>query len=151
MPLVWQQNPEIDCLLVGSNMPDDMLAMSRKGIVPVGYTNDLQEIFDRVRLTIAPLRYGAGLKGKVLESLAAGVPCVCTSVAAEGFMLPDLLTAHVANAPMVLAQLICQLHESSLVNDEWARRGLQYASAQFSEERIDYLMKAAIAPLHGRS
>jgi O-antigen biosynthesis protein len=149
MPLVWQQNPEIDCLLVGSNMPDEMLTMSRKGIVPVGYTNDLQEIFDRVRLTIAPLRYGAGLKGKVLESLASGVPCVCTSVAAEGFVLPDLLTAHVADAPTALAQLICHLHESGVVNDEWACLGLQYASAQFSEERIDYLMKAAIAPLHG--
>ena len=91
MPMVWQQDPEIECLLVGSNMPDDMLRMSRKGIVPVGYTKNLQEIFNRVRLTVAPLRYGAGLKGKVIESLAAGVPCVCTSIAAEGFALPELL------------------------------------------------------------
>jgi glycosyltransferase involved in cell wall biosynthesis len=147
MPLVWQQNPEIECLLVGSNMPDDMLRMSRKGIVPVGHAKDLQEIFDRVRLTIAPLRYGAGLKGKVIESLAAGVPCVCTSISAEGLVLPEQLADQVVDEPDALAQLICHLHESSAANDAWALAGLQYAAEQFSEERIDHLMKAAVGPI----
>jgi glycosyltransferase involved in cell wall biosynthesis len=147
MPLVQLQNPEIECLLVGSNMPDDLLRMSRKGIVPVGYIKDLKEIFDRVRLTVAPLRYGAGLKGKVIESLAAGLPCVCTSIAAEGFALPELLADHVADEPKVLAQLICHLHESSAANDEWALAGLQCATRQFSKEGLDRLLKAAIGPI----
>jgi O-antigen biosynthesis protein len=97
------------------------------------------------------LRYGAGLKGKVIESLAAGVPCVCTTFSAEGFALPDLLAASVADEPAGLARLISRLHESGAANDELARLGLQYAAEQFNEERIDCLMKAAIAPSHDRS
>jgi glycosyltransferase involved in cell wall biosynthesis len=144
MPLVWQQQPHIECLLVGSNMPDTLLRIARKGIVPVGYTKDLQEIFNRVRLTVAPLRYGAGLKGKVIESLAAGVPCVCTTIAAEGLGLPESLAARVADSPETLAQTICHLHESEAATQAWAEAGLTLATERFSEATIDRLMKAAI-------
>ena len=57
----------------------------------MGYIKDLTEIFDRVRLTVAPLNFGAGIKGKVIESLAAGIPCVCTPLAAEGLDFPTAL------------------------------------------------------------
>jgi O-antigen biosynthesis protein len=89
LPLVWQHDPAIGCLLVGSRMPEELRQLSRKGVIPLG--QGLDGIFDRVRLTVAPLRYGAGIKGKVIDSLAAGVPCIGTPIAAEGLDLPPLL------------------------------------------------------------
>jgi hypothetical protein len=65
-----------------------------------------------VRLTVAPLRYGAGVKGKVLDSFAAGVPCVMSEVAAEGLALPPALAAPVGRDAAELAALICRLHAS---------------------------------------
>jgi glycosyltransferase involved in cell wall biosynthesis len=147
MPLVWQRTPDIECLLVGSNMPDEMVRLSRAGIVPIGYTENLEDIFNRVRLTVAPLRFGAGLKGKLVESLAAGVPCVSTSIAAEGFALPTLLADYVVDEPQAFAQLICRLHEDRWLNDEWALLGLQHIAEHCSEERVCSLMKAALRPI----
>jgi glycosyltransferase involved in cell wall biosynthesis len=97
MPLLRQQVPEVELLLVGSHMPDEVAALAASDILPVGFVPSLDDIFARVRLTIAPLRYGAGLKGKVLESMAAGVPCVMTTIAAEGLNLPAGLRSLVAD------------------------------------------------------
>ena len=59
------------------------------GVRTIGYVDDLAELFSRIRLTIAPLRYGAGTKGKVVSSLCHGVPVVASPVAAEGMSLED--------------------------------------------------------------
>ena len=80
MPLVRKRSPNIECLLVGSETPESLLRLCDNGIVAVGHVDTLVEVFDRVRLTVAPLSYGAGVKGKVIESLAAGIPCVCTAL-----------------------------------------------------------------------
>src|SRR5207248_6443440 len=88
MPVLREQVSDIELLLVGSDMPDEVAALAAPDVVPVGHVPSLDEIFARVRLTIAPLRYGAGLQGKVIDSMAAGIPCVMTSVAAEGLDLP---------------------------------------------------------------
>jgi hypothetical protein len=57
-------------------MPAAVRRLAGPGVLALGQVAELAEVFDRVRLTVAPLRYGAGVKGKVLDSLAAGVPCV---------------------------------------------------------------------------
>ena len=80
MPLVRKRSPNIECLLVGSETPESLLRLCDNGIVAVGHVDTLVEVFDRVRLTVAPLSYGAGVKGKVIESLATGIPCVCTAL-----------------------------------------------------------------------
>ena len=89
MPRLRKEVPGVELLLVGSHMPAEVSALAEKDIVPLGYVPSLDTVFERVRLTIAPLRYGAGLKGKVLESFAAGIPCVMTTIAAEGLDLPS--------------------------------------------------------------
>ena len=60
-------------------------------------------------MTIAPLRYGAGLKGKVLESFAAGIPCVMTTIAAEGLDLPSALEPLVVDGPAEIAARVAKL------------------------------------------
>ena len=93
-----------------------------------------------VRLTVAPLTYGAGIKGKVIESLGAGLPCVCTPVAAEGLDLPEALQACVAESAEDLAELICNLHENEEVNLACGHAGLDYVGATFSNEKLDAAM-----------
>jgi glycosyltransferase involved in cell wall biosynthesis len=142
MPLVWQQDPDIECFLVGSHMPDELRRINRPGIVPMGYVPDLGTVFDRVRLTIAPLRYGAGIKGKVLQSLAAGLPCICTSLAAEG--LPILLQNCIGDTAADLASLCLRLHGDEGHNAAIAATGLQLVLDQYSTERVDQLMAVAV-------
>lgn len=144
MPLLRSRDPSIKCYLVGSDMPDQFRQFADAGIVPVGHVENLAEIFDQVRLTVAPLAYGAGLKGKVIESLSAGVPCVCTTVAAEGFDLPAPLRECIADDPEAIAASILRLHNTKAENERCRRAGLQFITAEFSEGRLDTLMGEAL-------
>ena len=136
--------PAIPCLLVGSGMPESLwaLAAAQLGVEVIGHVPELATIFDRVRLTVAPLAYGAGVKGKVLDSLAAGVPCVCTPAAAEGLDLPELLAGLVADTPESLARSIATLHEDEALNRACSEAGLAYVAERFSEGRVDALMRS---------
>lgn len=144
MPLVKARDENIRCLLVGSAMPDDIRGICGNEVLALGYVEDLQEIFDRVRLTVAPLGYGAGIKGKVLDSLSAGVPCVCTPIAAEGLMLPPTLKAYVANDAPSIADHICKLHNDQKANAACRRAGLHLIEQDFSESRLDDAMRRVV-------
>jgi glycosyltransferase involved in cell wall biosynthesis len=144
MPRVWAFDRDIECFLAGSDMPEELVRLSRDGIIPLGYVRDLNTIFDKVRLTIAPLRFGAGIKGKVLDSLGAGVPCVCTSIAAEGIPFPDPLKRYIADSPESLAELVYRLHSDLEENAACSEAGLELCRLEFSEAKIDSLMKIAV-------
>ena len=74
MPQVWERDPAIMCEIIGADWPAIFPGDLDHRIWLTGPVPDLTAAFDRVRLTVAPLRFGAGIKGKVLESFAAGVP-----------------------------------------------------------------------------
>ncbi len=144
MPKLNGSHPAIKCLLAGSDLPD-VLRRGGPCIEPVGSVDSLADLFDRVRLTVAPMAYGAGIKGKVLESLAAGIPCVCTPVAAEGLDLPPQLEALVATDAEMFVSLMARLHEDEGFNVTTGEAGLRYAARSLSEDRIDALMREVVA------
>ena len=86
---VRERAPRLDFHIVGSNMPRWIENLPGEGVVIHGYQDDaaLEAIYRRVKMVVVPLRYGAGVKGKVVEALQHGVPVVTTGVGAEG--LPD--------------------------------------------------------------
>src|SRR5205823_7396132 len=137
MPSLRKELPGIELLLVGSHMPAEVSALAEKDIVPLGYVPSLDNVFDRVALTIAPLRYGAGLKGKVLESMAAGVPCVMTTVAAEGVDLPPELQSLIADDPAALSQRIARLCRDEGEYRRVVESCKAHVAARYSQERID--------------
>jgi glycosyltransferase involved in cell wall biosynthesis len=146
MPLVRKRSPKIECLLVGSEMPESLLRLCENGIVAVGHVDTLAKVFDRVRLTVAPLSYGAGIKGKVIESLAAGVPCICTPVAAEGLDLPEAMRVCIADDAAAIAATICDLHGQESSNEACRVAGLAYVAANFPADRLDQLMRKVVEP-----
>ena len=143
MPLLRSKISGIELLLVGSNMPSEVNALAARDMVPLGYVPSLDTVFERVRLTVSPLRYGAGLKGKVLESLAAGVPCVMTKISAEGLELPPELEWLVVDEPELLADRV----ETLCVDDDRHRRIVEacrsYVAAHYSADRIDTQLREA--------
>jgi autotransporter passenger strand-loop-strand repeat protein len=144
MPLVWQTDPDLECLLVGSDMPEAVRILARPGVLVLGQVAELGELFDRVRLTVAPLRYGAGVKGKVLESFASGVPCVMSPIAAEGLGLPENLLALVGDDAAALAALICRLHRDADAHRKAARAGRALIRANHAETFVTAALQAAI-------
>lgn len=86
LPLVIAEKPDICLHVVGSNMPDDIAELAGHHVQVHGFLTDeeLDALYRSVRLSIVPLRFGAGIKGKVLEAMDYGVPVVTTHVGAEG-------------------------------------------------------------------
>jgi glycosyltransferase involved in cell wall biosynthesis len=111
LPLVWQTAPHISCAIAGAGWPPHSLQNLDPRVTLHGFVSDLDDVLGTVRLTVAPLRFGAGVKGKVLESFAAGVPCVMTSIAAEGIFLPQGAEAMLGDTVAEFADCILQLHE----------------------------------------
>lgn len=89
MPLVWEKIGDVQLTLAGANPTDDVLALKSSRVSVTGYVPDLTQYFRRSRLFVAPLRFGAGMKGKVGHALQFGLPIVTTSIGAEGFSLSD--------------------------------------------------------------
>lgn len=90
MPLLDAAGHADPVVVAGANIPDDLAALAAAaGAQPRGFLPSMETELAARRISIAPLRFGAGLKGKVGESLAAGVPVVGTTIAAEGFERPE--------------------------------------------------------------
>ncbi|SAK76510.1 glycosyl transferase family protein [Caballeronia temeraria] len=90
LPLLKQQVPDVHVSLVGSNPTDEVKALAGPDVTVTGYVTDarLEALYDSSRVVIVPLRFGAGVKNKVVEALHFGTPLVTTSVGAQG--LPGL-------------------------------------------------------------
>lgn len=101
MPLVRLEDPDIPAFIVGSSPTEDILALESESVRILGWVPDLTNLLEHARLSVAPLRYGAGVKGKVGESMAHGLPVVTTRLGAEGMGLEheyDVLVADGAEA-----------------------------------------------------
>ncbi|MEL6439222.1 MAG: tetratricopeptide repeat protein [Cyanobacteria bacterium J06621_8] len=87
MPLVWQQAPQLKVTLLGNNPSSEISALQSDRIAVTGYIEDVSPYFLSHQLSVSPLRYGAGMKGKIGHSLEYGLPVVSTSIGTEGMNL----------------------------------------------------------------
>jgi glycosyltransferase involved in cell wall biosynthesis len=118
MPVLKDQAPEIKLYIYGANMPDRFAQYQSDNVELVGFVENLEQVFNHCRIFVAPLLAGAGIKGKVLEAMSFNVPCILSSVAAEGTGLTHGLTTMIADKPEEWVSGI-----RSLYNDEqqWNR------------------------------
>jgi glycosyltransferase involved in cell wall biosynthesis len=89
-------------------------------------------LFDSCRVSVAPLRYGAGVKGKVNQSLAYGLPVVATSHAIEGMFLEDDVSVLVADQPQAFADQLVRVYRDQALWERLSTGGLDVMEAHFS-------------------
>lgn len=134
-PLVRAELPEAVFRIVGSHMPDSIKALAEDagaGVEVLGFVEDLDPVFNHCLLTVAPLRYGAGIKGKVATSLGYGVPCVATSIAVEGTGMADGREVLVANEPAAMAAAIVRLHRDRALWESLSDAGIAFCRDYFA-------------------
>ncbi len=84
MPEVWRELGDVQVTIVGPSAPPEVQALASPLVDVTGWVEDVTPLLRRARLLLAPLHYGAGMKGKVTQCLAAGLPVVTTPIGAEG-------------------------------------------------------------------
>jgi len=109
LPIIKQHNPNAFLTLLGKDMPNSLKKYSKHDVNPVGFVDSVQPYLNRAGVYINPLFVGAGVRIKILEAMAMGLPVVATSIAAEGIEANDLNGLFIADNEYDFAQTILQL------------------------------------------
>jgi glycosyltransferase involved in cell wall biosynthesis len=142
LPRVRAAVPAARLVVAGSEAAARVGALASDAVEVVGWQPRLEPLYGRVRAVVAPIRFGAGIKGKVGEALALGVPTAMTSIAAEGMYIDDGVHGLVADDPAALAEGIVRLLRD---DDLWLRLSRQ--GRRLVEERFS---PVAVRPLLAR-
>ncbi len=126
--------------VIGSDAPSEIRDLASDRVHVHGFVADVEPFFARCRLSIAPLRVGAGVKGKISQSLALGLPCVTTSVGAEGTYIVDGRSGLVADDTELFARQVQRLHSDERLWMTLRDGGLQVARENFSLDRAKLVL-----------
>ena len=134
-PAIRARLPDVAFHCIGSDPPPDILALTAlPGVIVHGHVADIDPYMHGSRIAVAPLRYGAGVKGKVNLSMAHGQPVVATACAVEGMHLRDGEDVLVADDPQAFADAVVRLYEDEILWNALARNGLNSVARNFSLE-----------------
>ena len=114
LPRVRQQIPEAKLQLVGNKPPGWMQDLANDTIEVTGRVPDVKPYLARATVFVCPLRIGAGLKNKVLEALAMGVPVVATPLSVDGIRVIQGQSAWIADVDSIADGVIQVMRDSSL-------------------------------------
>jgi GT2 family glycosyltransferase/glycosyltransferase involved in cell wall biosynthesis len=150
LPRVRARRPDIELHVVGSDLPPDLRALGGHGVHWHGFVADLDPLLHACRLSVAPLRFGAGVKGKVNQALACGLPVVATTCAVEGMGLVDGVDVLVADAAGAFADAIVRGCEDDALWVRLAAGGLENTRQHFAPEVARATLQARLATLPKR-
>ncbi|MFZ5645001.1 MAG: glycosyltransferase [Bacillota bacterium] len=142
-PKILAHVPEIKLYIVGSKPTEEVKNLQSNNIIVTGYvTNDeLARIYGESRVVIVPLRYGAGVKGKVIEAMYYGVPVVSTGMGVEGLAdISDKLV--VADGEDRFALEVISLYKDYAKLEDLSNKSREYVKEHFAKKNaIDVISK----------
>ncbi len=144
MPLVWERLPGAHLTLAGADPTRTVRALAGPNVTVTGYVADAGELLAHARVFAAPIRFGAGMKGKIVYALAHGIPVVTTPIGAEGIFDAAGYDA-IDASPERLAARIVHLHEDSALWNALSTAGRSIAerfAPSAVERRLDDVLNA---------
>ncbi|ASK32757.1 glycosyl transferase family 2 [Chryseobacterium sp. T16E-39] len=93
MPLVWKTLPELKITIIGSEAPQSIVDMNSEKFEIAGFVENIIPYYENCFASVSPLRFGAGVKGKIGQALEYTLPVLTTEIGAEGMFLEDGITA----------------------------------------------------------
>ncbi|MBM3254159.1 MAG: glycosyltransferase [Candidatus Omnitrophica bacterium] len=144
LPLIHSELPEVSLYIIGSSMEDRLLKLKeRKNIYLLGEVEDIRLFLAKSKVFIAPLRYGGGLRVKILEAMAMGLPVVATSVASRGIRAIANKEIIISDTPKKFAKDIIQLIQNENLRKELGSNAhlavRQYYDSDKIKERFKFV------------
>jgi GT2 family glycosyltransferase/glycosyltransferase involved in cell wall biosynthesis len=136
LPRIRERAPDVPLTIVGPHPPEAVAALAGPGVAVTGWVPDTAPFLDAARVSVAPLRFGAGMKGKIGEALGRGLPVVTTSVGAEGMGLRHEESALIADTPEAFADCVLRLHADPFLWASLSRRGREMVGSRYSPEVV---------------
>ena len=150
-PAVKAALPDVETFIIGSRMPERLKQWGEeRGLTMVGFAEDLAPFYARCRLAIAPLRYGAGVKGKVNQALSYGVPVVGSPSALEGMGLESERDAMLAATPDEFAQAISAVYRDRQFWQRLSANGKASLEGRFTPDVAKRALMEALASVQAK-
>lgn len=145
-PLIAKQYPGVLLDIAGSNPPPEVIELGGPNVVVHGFVPDerLHELYEITDVVVAPLRYGAGVKGKVIEAMAKGVPVATTSFGAQGIAnAPSMM--FLGNTKEELADAVVEALSKRETARRRAAKALDFIGVNYSENSLKDLFLKLLA------
>jgi glycosyltransferase involved in cell wall biosynthesis len=153
-PLVRERLRDAKFYIIGDKAPPEIVALANDDVIVTGLQLDVRPFFESVKLSVAPLRWGAGIKGKINQSMGFGVPVVATSLAVEGMALTDHEDILIADEPEDFARALIELYESEELWNRLSKNSIKKTRQLFSidvaRRQLERLFSDSHILAHGR-
>ncbi|WP_456439428.1 glycosyltransferase [Caldithrix abyssi] len=144
-PKIKRRLNDVKLYVVGNNPPPEIQALKSEDVIVTGYVADLKPYLLQTRVSVSPLRYGAGMKGKVGEALSYGLPVVTTSIGAEGMNLVHGEHVLIADDPEKFAEETIRLYQDRALWEKLSRSGKQYVEQMWGPASVENKLRNIIA------
>lgn len=137
-PLLTAQKPNLKFYIIGKN-PDARiieLAQSQPNIILTGFVTDLDEYYSRCKVFVSPLRFGSGIKVKVMDALYRGIPTVTTAVGAEGLAVQHRESMMIADHAQDFAEQVLELMQNQQLWEQLATQSRQLAHELYTWQAV---------------
>ena len=136
LPLIRREIPDIHVKIIGGSAPETIRNLSGSHVEVLGYVPDTAPFLESSAISIAPLRFGAGMKGKIGEAMSYGLPVVTTSVGIEGFGLTPEENVLVGDSPEEFAAQIVRLLGDAELYKKLSANGWLFIKQNYSQEAV---------------
>jgi len=150
-PLIRREMPQAVLHVHGAYLPREVLGMhdSPTGFMVEGWADDLTSVLHGARLLLAPLQFGAGIKGKLLDAMYHGTPSVTTPLGAEGMKGELPWGGAIAEAPGAFARAAVELYNDK---EQWERaqaQGLALVNTRYGKNDLQARLDRRLAQIQG--
>lgn len=149
LPEIRERIPGLKFYVIGSKPPPELFELSEgdRDIIVTGFVESLDPYLNSVRLTIAPLRFGAGIKGKIGSSLSYGVPCIASKIGSEGMGLTHGQDVLMSTTDAEFADHVVEAYEDAATWEKLSKNGLEFIEDRYSIGKTRGLMLAMLNSL----
>ena len=150
LPSILERLPGLRFQIIGSRPTPEIEALAGEHVEVLGFQKDIAPYFNACRVMVAPLRYGAGIKGKLGTSFSFGVPVVATSIAAEGMYAEHERDLLIADDAAAFADAVVRLYTDTALWQRLAEGGRRLVRERYSEDVIRGGLAEIIASMDRR-
>lgn len=141
-PKIKMKLPEVKFYIVGTNPTPEIQKLKSDDIIVTGFVPELAPYLLQARVSVSPLRYGAGMKGKIGEALSYGLPVVTTSIGAEGMDLQHEVHALIANDAQSFAEEVVRLYNDRALWQKLSQQGRTLVENRWGPEAVKKKLQA---------
>ena len=140
LPEIRRRLGDVRLQVIG-DLTDAMRSFSAEGVQVLGHVKDIEPYLQSCRLSVAPLRYGAGVKGKINTAMSYGLPVVSTTIGCEGMHLQNEVDVLVADDASTMADAVCRLYEDEHLWEQLSQAGRANIQRHFSFETAETVVR----------